>query len=89
MPNAPNKVIINQRRTIGNHAAILQEYDNLRMLAEETVKRELQDETNELRDEMTAACNAHDRADETYLKKLRAIVNKWTLWLDEQAKAQE
>jgi predicted house-cleaning noncanonical NTP pyrophosphatase (MazG superfamily) len=85
MPFAPDKIIINNNRTKGGHAAIAAEYKSLMQLGAEIEAAGWTKETGPQRDKMAALCAAHEAADDAYLAGLKAMVSELQQFIDGHA----
>lgn len=86
MPGAPDKIIINSNTSRGMAAAIQAEFDSLKGLGGEIVAAGWEAETFDLRDELTAACDEHFKADMQYYDFLRGYSKKLAAFIDQKIK---
>lgn len=87
-PYAVNKVIINDLRTQGDHAAILKEFEVGRHLGEQIERAGIAHKTRGFKDKIREYCKAHEEADRKFLDELRAIFDEMEDWLDDELDAQ-
>ncbi len=82
MPNAPDKIIINNKRARGTDALVKQELAVSEHLAVEILERGWEKETNVFRDEMNKACAEHHAAEMKYHAFLRDYNDRLAAFVD-------